>query len=69
MYEAKKGKTLKEICSKVAVVRREATFKLAPTGGVRKPISQVATVNTPKRIGSIPRLFTTGNKTGVNIII
>ena len=47
MYEAKKGKTLKEICSKVAVVRREATFKLAPTGGVKKPISQVATVNTP----------------------
>jgi hypothetical protein len=46
MYEAKKGKTLKEICSKVAVVRREATFKLAPTGGVKKPISQVATVNT-----------------------
>ena len=41
----------------------------APTGGVTNPIARAITVTTPKRRGSIPRIWITGNNTGTNRIM
>jgi len=46
-----------------------ATVKFAPNGGVKKPISQVMTVNIPKKTGSIPNDVTSGKNTAVKSTI
>ena len=58
-----KGSTASETCSIEMPEIRAATLRLPPSGGVRKPISQVITVRTPKSTGSTPREVTSGRKT------
>jgi hypothetical protein len=41
----------------------------SPKGGVIFPIIKAKLDTTPKRIGSIPTLFTTGIKSGIKIMI
>ena len=50
-------------------MRRMATNRLAPSGGVRNPISQQSTNMIPKCTGSTPTFLTTGRRTGVSRMI
>ena len=58
--------TATEMRSSETAEIREAMVRLAPSGGVRKPISQVITVKMPNSTGSIPSDVTSGRKTAVN---
>ena len=69
MYATMKGSTATYIRSIETPEIRDATVRLAPSGGVRKPISQVMTVNIPNRTGSTPSDETNGRKTEVNKMI
>lgn len=46
-----------------------ATNKLAPKGGVQKPIAKLTVIMTPKWTGSIPIPWTIGSKIGVRMIM
>ena len=45
----------------------QPTNSVVPTGGVSKPMPRLSSMTMPKCTGSMPKLFTTGSRMGVQI--
>ena len=63
----KSGITALEISFKLTSATPQATYKLTPTGGVKRPIARLTTIVTPRCTRSIPRALATGTNNGVKI--
>ncbi len=69
MNEIMKGVAFLAICMIGIPVIPCATYRLRPTGGVTKAMARFITIMTPKCIGFMPKLLTTGSRIGVRIKI
>jgi hypothetical protein len=45
----------------------QPTNSVVPTGGVSRPMPRLSSMTMPKCTGSMPKLFTTGSRIGVQI--